>query len=57
MLKSFGVTGGDDAKNLDDNERAQVKGAFDFPTVFFFYNLIIIVILKLGNRQYHRELC
>ena len=56
MLKSFGVTGGDDSKNLDDNERAQVKGAFDFPTVFFlqFNNNSNI---KIRNRQYHRELC
>ena len=26
VLKSFGVTGGADAKNLDDNKRAQIKG-------------------------------
>ena len=26
MLKSFDVTGGDSAKNLDDNKKAQVKG-------------------------------
>ena len=26
MLKSFGVTGGADAKNVDDNKKAQIKG-------------------------------
>ena len=26
VLKSFGVTGGADAKTLDDNKRAQIKG-------------------------------
>ena len=26
VLKSFGVTGGADAKNLDDNKRAHIKG-------------------------------
>ena len=30
VLKSFGVTGGADAKTLDDNQKAQIKGKKTF---------------------------
>lgn len=34
MLKSCGVTGGADAKNFDENKRAQVKGKVHYVSVF-----------------------
>jgi len=34
VLKSFGVTGGADAKTLADDKRAQIKGKRSFPGFF-----------------------
>ena len=54
MLKSFGVDGGADAKTLDDNKRAQIKGERRFPglcCVDFWKLLHIFVEFVLYNQS------
>lgn len=44
VLKSFGVTGGADAKHLDENKRAQVKGKI------IVYQFLLRRLSKVNNK-------